>query len=260
MNTRFIYVLFACFWVGIAHAQPDSAYYWKGNAVVGSTADFNDPANWWIGSFNSGRTASQSPVSSNNVYFTAAAFTSGTSTITITSNANCKDMIWDNAILTANAPTLSASSSVELYIYGSLDIAPNMNWSVNGNIHFKSNTAGTVQIRTNNKALRMCNFNIELGSGTTLQLVDDLRVENPSTSNNIANRGWISLTSGHFHTNGKRVEADFFSSTSGNNTRRLTMDNSMLVFDGVAWVQYPWRLDFRVQIMRVFRQRVRICV
>lgn len=221
---RILTALLACWGVAILQAQPNLDYYWKGGS-----GDFNDPTMWWVNSFNSGQTALQAPISSNNVYFTNAAFPTTGATVSILGDANCKDMIWDNTITTT--PTVTASTSIDLSIYGSLHLCTNMNWRMSGNLKFKA-ASGVCELLTNGNVLKMCNLGIELGATAELKLMDYLHIGNPIMTGYTPYQGWISLVSGHFNTNKQKITADFITSSSGISNRRLTMDSSDITVIG----------------------------
>lgn len=197
-------------------------YYWKGGS-----GDYNDPSKWWLNSFGSGITALQAPISIDNVFFTAAAFTTPGSTVTINSNANCNNMTWDNAISVANAPTVTSSSiNVNLDIYGSLALATNMQFDFQGALQFRSvDPLETIDTKGYNMRFVSLIFN---GSATTeWRLLSALRSTMAhSYYNNIYVRG------GHFNTQGYLIDAGSFYVQPGYGTPGLTIAGSKVRVNG----------------------------
>lgn len=128
-------------------------YYWKGGS-----GDYNDPTMWWLYSYNSGTTAIQAPISSDDVYFTAAAFATPGAVVSINANANCGNMFWDNAITVANRPrVVGGTPSTYLDIYGSLELCTNMDFDYAGNLRMRS-TDTLVTVNTRANPLNTANF------------------------------------------------------------------------------------------------------
>ncbi|MCP4438824.1 MAG: hypothetical protein GY810_07755 [Aureispira sp.] len=194
-------------------------YYWKGGS-----GNFNDPNMWWLNSFGSGQTALQAPISTDNVYFMAAAFTAPGAVVTVNSNANCDSMTWDDNIIAANQPTLSGGSgSVYLDIYGSIEFATNMVNSYNGHIRLKA--AGTVESILS-RGVRFRGRTIVLDGTATSEwhLLDDF---NNSYSYAASISGGIRLVNGKFFSNGHTMIVDrilFYSNAS--QTTAVNLDGS----------------------------------
>ena len=217
-------------------------FYWKGT----NNGDFNDPNMWWVGSFGSGVTASQSPISSDNVFFTAAAFSAPGRIIEITSNSSCNNMFWDSAILVANQPRLRCTNAtVNLDVHGNLTLIANMLWSFSGNLRLKSvQPAGTIHnIVTAGKRILVNSLVFEASNLVEYVLVDSLYVDDPTEANANLSQGGIILNGGYLNCNGKSVRADNFTSFNNNIKRRLNISNSRVTLNRYH-EQYAWNVDF----------------
>lgn len=194
-------------------------YYWKGGS-----GDFNDLNMWWLNSYNSGQTALQAPISTDNVYFTAAGFTVPGAVITVNSNANCDSMTWDDNITLANKPTLSGgNASVYLDIYGSIAFATNMTNNYNGNVRLKA--AGTVEsILTRGVRFRGRTIVLNGTADSEWHLLDDF---NNSYSYTSAISGGIRLVNGKFFSNGHTMVVDrIFFYSNASQTTAVNLDGS----------------------------------
>lgn len=212
--------------------------YWVG---VNGTGNFNDPVNWRVGSVGSTQQPCQSPRSTDNVYFTAAAFTVAGATVTIDQNSNCFNMFWDNTIGTA--PSLAGTLDKVLEVYGSfvLPAVPSFNFNYRGQLVFKGAGANTYFLDAKGHNLRVSDFRINLDNLATLQLQSALVVNNYN-NNNSSNSygrtgGIIYHITGHFNTNGQLLDADGFHSNNSNTTRRITFDGSKINLAARGW--YP---------------------
>jgi hypothetical protein len=109
--------------------------YW-----VGGTGNWEDSNNW---SNQSGGTPGYCiPSRFDNVFFDENSFTEPNQIVTITgdasNNAYVANMSWAGA---TNSPQLSASATVKLFIYGSLELNENMAFNVLGDVYFNSDDA-----------------------------------------------------------------------------------------------------------------------
>jgi hypothetical protein len=196
-------------------AQCDSGnglnLFWRGGS-----GDFNDPAMWEVG-LGSGISPCQVPRSSDNVTFPAAVFNSP-ATITVSQNASCATMLWENGA--AVAPTITGSTSVNLDIYGSFVLSNTTNFNFNGNLRFKSVTpSGYHEIQTSGRNLTLYSFVIEPIDGVEYRLLDELNIYRAGTST--YSGGSIFFNSGKFSTNAQRVRAEGFTSITNNPNRIL---------------------------------------
>ncbi|MCP4442067.1 MAG: T9SS type A sorting domain-containing protein [Aureispira sp.] len=186
---KYIYILCLLF-VGFSSSATE--YYWKGGS-----GDYNDPNMWWLFSFNSGQTALQAPISTDNVHFGAAAFTAPGAIITVNSNANCHDMIWDNTIPLANTPQVTGANTIRLDIYGSIDLATNMDWQYRGTIRFRS--IDTLEIlQTRGHVLHTANLYFQGTDSTEFRLMSELNMGDFS----ISVYSGIQLNAGYLNANG----------------------------------------------------------
>jgi hypothetical protein len=217
-------------------------FYWKG----GISGDFNDPNMWWVGSFGSGTTASQSPISSDNVFFTSAAFGSAGLFVDVASNASCNNMWWDAAILPANQPNLRCTNpSVNLDVHGNFTLTTNMVWAFQGNLRFTSvQPAGTQHpIITAGQRILVNSMVFEAAELVEYVLQDDLYVDDPIQANANLTQGTVILNGGYLNTNSKVVRLDAFISENNNIKRRLNISNSRVTLTRYH-DQYAWKVDF----------------
>lgn len=243
------------------YGQTGLVYVWLGgtNAAGASVAlgsgEYNNACNWRIsattGSLATWETPCQPPQSHNDVHFLAASFPSA-STITISSDASCRKMIWDDAIAPANKATLvspnsTAGNPTKLDIYNELYLTDVTRLAFNhsGDLRFMSGAGGNVPITTNGQKLLLCAVRFAVAAGTTMQLqdafyVDDIAQAANNSDNNI--QGFIYLESGGFNTNGQLVRSDFFFTNNANTTRALNISNSTITLGGAS--TNTWMSDF----------------
>lgn len=241
MFKNFTLVFFLFF--GYSPLSSATDFYWKGG-----NGDFNDPNMWHTGSFG-GPTALQAPISSDNVNFTAAAFTTGSVTITINAPANCHDFIVDNNITAPNAPRIQASTSISLDVYGSMLLAENMDFAFTGTLRFRSTDPVVETLTTRGHKFLLTRLDFDGAAGTEFRLMDNLYLDDPSESPNTldAAAGTIYLMKGFLNTNSKELRTDFFISLfsrGADATRGLDISNSRIYLGGRSNVQRSWYVDF----------------
>lgn len=218
--------------------------YWKGG-----NGDFNDPNMWWVGSFNSGITHFQAPISTDHVYFTLAAFNgNGPTSITINSSASCGNMIWDNTILAADQPTLSSPKTINLDVYGKFSLATNMDFNFNGNLRLRSQQNGIIPIWTRGQAIRVVQLEFDGSDSTIFELQDSLYVTDPLDKPHTGNaEGSVLLMNGHLDFNEQYVKCKYFNSTTNQKGRGLDISNSTIVLFGSYPYRYQWNINFNAQ-------------
>lgn len=241
------------FFIFISFNVQAANFYWKGG-----TGNYNDPNMWWVGSFNSGTTALQAPLSTDNVYFRAVAFTNPNDTVWVDGPSNCLDMVWDNTITVANAPVFidvatTPVGNTTLDIYGSFYLATNMVFDFRGMLRFRSISGGIEEIETKGHKLLLRRVEFD-GAGTTeWQLQDDLYVDDVREYTTNTNSNWdspsrqgtIVLKRGIFNTNGMNLRTDFFHSVFPNSDRGINIENSRLLLCGrELGGAYAWNIDF----------------
>jgi hypothetical protein len=108
--------------------------YWI--EVGGSgTGNWSDTDHWSASSGGAG--GASKPTSSDNVYFDANSFASGTGTVTVDETSYALSMDWTGA---TNTPTISGAAQVS--IYGDLTLIEDMLWSTTNNVNVTG--SGTV--------------------------------------------------------------------------------------------------------------------
>lgn len=234
---RFIYIFLFLFlgssefmWAQCV-GTPGLNLYWVGTAANGG-GNYNDPAAWRVGSVGSSVQPCQSPRSSDNVFFTAAAFPAAGAVITVDAAANCFNMYWDATIMTL--PSLAGTFDKVLEVYGNF-VLPNLgslNFNYRGSLVFKGIGANVFLLDTKGHNLQVNDFRVELDPLATLQLQSTLVVNNRNNNNsftpNNPTGGVIHHINGHFHSNGQRIDADGFVSSNSNAARRITFDGSRI--------------------------------
>lgn len=218
--------------------------YWKGG-----NGDFNDPNMWWVGSFNSGTTHFQAPISTDHVYFTFAAFNgNGPSSITVNGNASCGNMIWDNAIALADQPIVTSSKNVNLDIYGKFGLAANMDFNFNGRLRLRSQQKGIIPLLTRGQAIRVVQLEFDGSDSTIFELQDSLYVTDPLDKPHTGNaEGTVLLQNGHLDFNEQYVKVKYFNSTNNLRGRGLDISNSTVVLFGSYHYRYQWNINFNAQ-------------
>jgi hypothetical protein len=232
---------------GQCNSGNNLSLFWRAGS-----GDFNDPNRWEVGAVGSNISPCQSPRSGDDVTFPASAFAVAT-TITVNQNANCNIMYWQPGA--AIAPVFTGTASVNLDIYGSLELATNLTFNFNGNLRFKSvAAAGMVHdIQLQNKDLYLYSFVIEPSSDVEYRLLSELRLFRPTGPGTSAfTGGSIFFNSGHFNTNAQKVRAEGFTSITGNAGRKLNISGSQIEvvrndrFSGLEWT--AWNVDFNRNI------------
>lgn len=191
-----------------------AARYW-----VGGTGNWSETSHW---SATSGGTGGASvPTSADDVYFNAFSFTGTSQSVTINVAASCLSMYWTGA---TNNPTLKASGSVSLSVYGYLTFIAGMSVSrgtaTTFSLSFLGGAGGVRQITcgtaTNMGAFTTITFN---GTGSaSWQLQDDF---NAGSAN-------IAFIAGTLNTNGKAVANTSSFNFSSSSAKTLTLGASTL--------------------------------
>ncbi|WAC42519.1 beta strand repeat-containing protein [Pedobacter sp. SL55] len=111
-------------------ANASQNFYW-----VGGTGNWTDPAHWSI-DVSGGNPAVTNinnciPGLSDDVFFDSNSFTVNSQTVTIDNNASCRNMLWENTV-SARTPIFAGVNGLNLYVYGSVTLAPNMTFPFEG--------------------------------------------------------------------------------------------------------------------------------
>ena len=170
--------------------------YW-----VGNSGNWSDDDNHWATSSGGSPADGNLPTSSDDVFFDANSFSSGSQTVSIFGTSNCHDLTWTGV---TNTPTFY-NDGFDLKIYGSMTLVAGMVWSTSssGNIYFDSSESETITtagqtIYMNGSTMFFGNINT---TGTwTLQ--DDFTTDLVGET--------VRLSTGHLNTNGKTVTVSIF--------------------------------------------------
>lgn len=242
MKTRLTILLFYCS-CSLVHALD---FYWKGGS-----GDFNDPQMWAIGHAN-GQTAVQAPISTDNVYFVASTINSVTENhITFNTNANCHDFWIDSMVQsTANLVFISQTNQT-LDIYGSMELAPVMQFNFAGILRFRSIENGIEVIRMAGNQLKLMQVEFDGGSNTEWQLQDSFLVDDYLLD--VDNWDWgvptgtVLLYNGTINSNHQTMVMDFFYSKNNSANRGIIFDSSSIVLRGYnGGDAKAWWVDFDV--------------
>jgi len=184
--------------------------YW-----VGGSGDWNDASHWSTTSGGAGGACI--PTVNDNVFFDAASFISGSSTVTTSvGNAYCNTMNWQGA---ANAPVFNESSSFNMEVWGNLVMNPAV--TMNANIVFMGSTNSTLHV--NGSTLGDFDFEVNKPSGTlSLAMADNLN--NPNTR--------IILRKGVLEVPGRTLNIESFSDEGSSGVTGLNMTDAVIT---AAW-------------------------
>jgi hypothetical protein len=205
--------------VGLTFGNVGKTYYW-----VNGKGDWNDLLHWDIVSGGNGNTGCVPLMGDNVIFDQNSGFLADGDTVTISSPAYCKNMIWHN--MTYNFPHLQINN--QLNIYGSLEWQQNMTVNIlnNATSYIRFLSPDTVTITSNgvpingiftNTDCHRVEFNSQSGKWI---MTDDFQVE-----------GSVIFTDGHIEMNGINVSMGGFWSYN-NNTRCLDISNSTVRITG----------------------------
>ncbi len=251
MSTKAKLVFFACvlfFWGVNLHAQSGMKLRWVGaNPGVNASGTWNTPSHWRRisgGVLNtdyeivSGQyIPKQQPRSIDDVQFDAADITPIT-TITLTSDALCKDLLFlspdDPLTSSFEGEVITITGNYDFYIYGKLKmLSPSGGgtynsflWNVTGRMIFAASSPGTYEVDFQNVPIKdEVVFNSAAGLNVTWLMTGDLTMDTLTGTN--ANKvGRVRLVKGHLNTNGKKITANMFFSHNDVAERKLTLGAS----------------------------------
>jgi hypothetical protein len=219
-------------------------FYWKGG-----NGDFNDPLKWTIGS-SSGVTASQAPISTDNVYFDAGVINTGSpATIFINSSSNCHNFWADPLINNSSTLIFTSGSTQTLDIYGSFELSANVEFNFTGVLRFRSIKNGSEIIRSAGTTFALDHIEFDGGHNTEWVLQDSLVVDDYLLL--LDNWDWtipsgsILLYNGTLNSNKQTIVTDFFYSTNNSINRGILFDSSKVILKGYNGGDAKgWWIDF----------------
>lgn len=180
-------------------------YFWVGNS--GNWSDF---ASHWATTSGGSTFHTQSPTSSDDVFFDANSFTMPLSDVAVDVNATCKNITW---VGVTNSPNLSGWNMME--IFGSFILDPNMSMSYGGMLNFKSSNLGnTIDFSTVLLSIGQIDFN---GTGEWSILSD-------------INSNWLnmSITQGSVNFNNHNYNISGIQSWGMTGTRNINLGSSTI--------------------------------
>ena len=178
-------------------------YYW-----VNGSGNWNDIVHW--ATTSGGNVYHLTPPTAfDDVYFNQnSGFVNGSSTVTLTINADCRSMNWQGGWL--QNPTLAGASA--LRIYGSLSVHPSVTLTNSGAISFEASSGSWNIFMGHRQIANTVSFK---GNGGTWTLQDSL-----ATTSNISHEYGTINTSGH------TVRCAEWGTYFGNQQRTVNWGNS----------------------------------
>lgn len=178
-------------------------YYW-----VGGSGLWSDHNNHWATSSGGNVFHDQVPQSMDNVYFDANSFPSG-GTVTIDPTIiYCLNMDWTGA---AGTPVFEAPYDKQVWIYGSLTLIPDMEWAVQGEVHFRAFEGGKTITSAGKVFLYHAFFDGTGGEWTLLDAFSAYQLQH---------------IDGALYTNGQSLTVDYYFSSYGSPNRALYFGSS----------------------------------
>ncbi len=168
---------------------------------VGGPGDWNDSQHWSL--YSNGAGGECVPTTQDIVSFDQNSFSGRGDRITVDKrNAFAYDLYWSDAV---DFPVFSADEYTTLWIFGSIDLPPNMAFRFQGEIHFESSEPGKT-IKTNgNKLHNKRNSIFFNGLGGEWTLLDGLDIDDADTL-----RNYIYLIRGSLITNSQPISCYYF--------------------------------------------------
>ena len=201
---------------------------------VGGNGNWSDPNHWALSS--GGAVPNCPPNFQDDVFFDQNSFSAAGQTVTVNTDASCKDMTWTNV----NNPTLVGPSSNTTRIYGSLTFASTMTLSYNGEIYFEATSSGKTITMAGKSFSQYVYFN-GTGGGWTFQ-------------DNFQNNSWVHLLKGTLNTNNNNVNVGAFYASS-NNPFTLNLGSSLVTISGSTWA---WWVNNSGFVLNAGTSRVRL--
>ena len=183
-------------------------YFW-----VGGTGNWSDISHWATTS-GGGLTHPQVPTAEDDVYFDANSFT-GPNQVVVINNENIfsRNIDWTGA---TNTPRFVGDAAKVINIHGSLNLIPDMQFSFEGKIRFRSAEAMTA---INSAGHSLGNCLVFNGNGGWV-LEEAVAVDS-----------LIQLENGQLNTNGQAVDAGYFY-VDIQNSGALLLGNSKITLTG----------------------------
>ncbi|MFH1004745.1 MAG: gliding motility-associated C-terminal domain-containing protein [Bacteroidota bacterium] len=178
---------------------------------IGGSGNWNDPSHW--SEKSGGKNNSSVPSSLDDVIFDNNSFRNDGDVVFINSNAECRNMTWQNLSYT---PVFSGTKTISLYVYGSLAFAPEMTNQFEGKLFFKSNQNGNTIFSANQIFSGDIYFD---GKEGEWKLLNDIQTSGTSS---------IYLLEGSLNTNSKNIFCQSFI-CSGEKKRSLVLGNSKVI-------------------------------
>jgi hypothetical protein len=201
---------------------------------VGGTGNWSDPNHWAL---SSGGTVPNCPPNfQDDVFFDQNSFSAAGQTLTVNTDASCRDMTWTNV----NNPTLAGPSSNTTRIYGSLRFAATMTLSYNGELYFEATNPGKTITMSGKSFNQYVYFN---GSGGEWTFQD-----------NFQNNSWVHLLKGTLSTNNNNVIVGAFYASS-NNPFTLNLGSSLVTISGSTWA---WWVNNTGFVLNAGTSRIRL--
>ncbi|MGK0307432.1 MAG: hypothetical protein ACI8RP_000384, partial [Urechidicola sp.] len=187
--------------------------YW-----VGGAGNWSDANHWSLTS--GGPSASCIPSQGDNVFFDVNSFTAPNQSVNVDVVAYCQNMVWNNV----NSPEITGNKL--LNVYGSMVLAPNLEWNQTGETYFQSRGIGNT-ITTNGVEIDQVQFLSDGSYAGKWTLRDNLSVTND-----------IYINNGSFISGGFNISSRSFYNAN---------NNSQISIDFAGTDQINVRNDFEIQ-------------
>lgn len=179
-------------------------FYW-----VDNSGNWNDGSHWSIG-LSGGDPAITNPsgcipTAIDNVFFNTLSFDVAGETVTITSDANCKNMDWTGSGVWS--PTLAGNNTtLQLNIYGSITLVNNLSWTFNGYTNMRGSN-----LAVNSQTLDFQGVNmggrLRFNGGGRYDFINDVSIYNPGFNTFGWQDGSFILSTGKVYCNGYNLSA-----------------------------------------------------
>jgi gliding motility-associated-like protein len=219
VSTRFLIIIFFLQLFFINNSRADN-YYW-----IGGSGNWSD-INHWANSSGGTILHNTPPSADDDVFFDAISFPASGQIVSVnTENAVCRNLDWSAV---SNNPLFINTTSVNIRIFGSLVLSPNMQYQYDGTLTFESITIGNIIQTEGHTILNNIIFGGINGEWT---LADSLSVD-----------GTIFHNYGNLLTNGMIVSCNNFNSATSTN-RMLILGNSHFTVNS-SWTVNSTNLVF----------------
>jgi gliding motility-associated-like protein len=207
--------LFGILLISCAANLSAADYYW-----IGGTGNWSDISHWATTS-GGVTTHAQAPGSDDDVFFDANSFSGPGQTVTLNTDIIfCRSIDWTGA---TGTPTFTGGSSVVIMIYGSLELIPAMNYTMDGSVLFTGDLPDNMVNFLGNTAGQ----NLTFSGGGSWTLTGDVVIDST-----------LILNEGTLNTNDQAVPTGYLRSDT-DAARTLNLGSSTIDILNSTWMPYP---------------------